>query len=132
MKKTITFITSIAGMILLGNFSMAQNTEPKYVVAQAWEQPKTASGRQPVITNVAYFNCKKYGSREAYVEHQLNTYYDSEFKRSRNTLSIRDVVVFVFDTRDKAEAKRRELIAKVNDGRWTPVLMERFSVLCEN
>lgn len=102
--------------------------KPMYYVCYATEQYNKGKS-YPVVSNVTYVNCN-YHTRVT-VEVQLFEYYNAFYSKSRNGGVLNGIMVFRYDTWDKAEKKRRELLAKFNT--LGEVLhIEKFSVLCND
>lgn len=109
--------------------SKKQFKEPKYIVAIAWEQAKSGGKNQPIVTNVFRFDCEtNYGL----VEGQLKTHYDAYYKSNRNTMYLKDELEFSYDNRADADKKRTELIAKFKNNGNDVLLIDRFSVKCDD
>jgi hypothetical protein len=122
----ITLLSILLTSFTVGNKSTSDE-EPMYYVSVAWETTAFVQG-DPVISNVAYADCKYHSTNM--VANQLTTYYNAYYKSSRKTSGINRIVSWHFDTKDKAEKKRRDLIASYNQ-KWEPLLVEKFSVLCD-
>ena len=135
MKKTIQFL-AVSLAVLLCSFIAAKKTstddDPKYYVATGWEVPTSSANKgQPVVSNVTYVNCKYHSPDK--VKLQLAEFYNAYYRKTRNALHLNPTVAWRFDTRDKAEKKRRELIVDFqNNGGWEPLLVEKFTVLCND
>lgn len=113
---------------------MAKTTEyVKYGFCVAREQAKSGAKNEPVVTNVFKFTCGTENYPKDYIIlGQFNTFYVAYYKTSRNTMHIKDEIKFMYDTWGEAEKKRNETIAKyVNNGN-NPLLIEKFSVQCED
>jgi hypothetical protein len=132
LKKTIRFAIIAIGILLLSGFTNhIIDDEPLYYVAIGWEEPSSTGDKtQPVVSNVVYVNCKYHSS--GMVVHQLFEYYNAYYKQSRNALHLKQRVAWSYNTKDKAEKKRRELIAGFTNQGWEPFLIYRFSVLCDD
>jgi hypothetical protein len=104
------------------------NAEPQYYVVVAYENGYTKAG-QPVVSNVVYANCNWHSG--LMVSNQFNTYYGANFSKSRGHTGLVRANTFSFNTRDQAEAERREIISRLNYD-WSPLLTTHFSVLCED
>lgn len=131
MRFLKTFCSIALLTILLTSFTSSHTSvsddEPMYYVTVAWETTAFVQG-DPIITNVAYVNCKYHSNGK--VANQLNTYYNAYYKNDRNTSGINRIVSWRYDTADKAEKKRRELLESYRQ-KWEPLLVEKFSVLCD-
>lgn len=106
-----------------------RNNEPQYYVVSAWEYGNQPSKAQPVISNVVYARCDYHSA--TMVTNQFQTYYKAYFAKQRDQIGLERQNAFAFDTRDQAEAKRRELIAS-KQSQWTSLLPINFSILCED
>jgi hypothetical protein len=100
---------------------------PKYHVALG--KVDIGGKTEIVVSNVVYVNCKKYHS-DIGVGIQFKEFYDAYFKKSRGSSSLGEVMSSGYDTYDKAEKRRRELISLWSDR--NPILITNFSFLCEN
>lgn len=107
------------------------NTEPLYYVVVAYENGYNKPG-QPVVSNVVYANCNFHN--DLMVSNQFNTYYGAYYSKSRGHTGLVRANTFSYDTRDKAEARRREIISNFNNRypNWSPLLTTHFSVLCDD
>lgn len=106
----------------------AVNDEPQYYVTLAWEVMDSNGLSQPLVTNVVYVDCEYHSDGK--VANQLVEYYNAYHRASRKSININRIVSWDYDTRDEAEKKRRELIARFNNQNWDTFLIEKFSVLC--
>lgn len=105
----------------------------RYGFCVAREQAKAGGKNQPVVTNVFKFTCGEENYPKEYIiEGQFNTYYEAYYKNNRNTMHIKDKLKFMYDSYNEAEKGRREQIAKYVNNSDDPLLMNRFSVLCDN
>ncbi|HEY8659333.1 MAG TPA: hypothetical protein VIL78_09865 [Hanamia sp.] len=134
MKASRLFLAIAFSAIIFSSFTSAKKTsdadEPMYYVSIAWEVMVSPGSTHPVITNVAYVNCEYHSTGK--VAYQLVEYYNAYYRSSRNSSGINRIVSWRYDTKDKAEKKRRELIAGYNNQNWEPLLIYKFSVLCDN
>lgn len=130
-KKAIT-----AGMmVVLFVVSVAFRTKdkkkiddkPRYCVVMGWEITNDATTSQPVISNVAYYDCRFYNSMHA--ENELSSFYKAYYGKNSGTFGLEKMTCFSFETRDAAIKKRRELIAQHND-QWNPLLINDFTITC--
>ncbi|HTE01016.1 MAG TPA: hypothetical protein VK668_17110 [Mucilaginibacter sp.] len=133
MKSHQLLIAVVCLLTLSSSFKTANKKlyDPKYYVATAKETFTDKSGY--VVTNVVYVACD-HDHTTTTVTNQLYTYYAAYYKKNRNSVSFGgrgDITAWAFDTRSAAESKRRELIAQYNDRKFDVLLIERFSVLCD-
>ncbi len=131
MKSLTLGIAAFWALMLLSSFTAIRNIEeePAYYISIAWEYDATGM-TQPIISNVVYAACKYHSA--SMVSNQLNTFYNAYYRSSRHTSGINRIVSWRYDTKDKAEKKRRELIAGYNNQNQEPLLIYKFSVLCDN
>ena len=132
MRKSLLYLTVAVCILFLSSYALKTTDQvPMYYVAVGWEESATGNkSPQPVVSNVVYVNCK-YHSTDMVVN-QLFEFYNAYYKISRNTLHLKQRIAWRFDTSDKAEKKRRELIAGYTNQGWDPLLIYRFSVLCDD
>ncbi|MEI9955272.1 MAG: hypothetical protein WDM90_02965 [Ferruginibacter sp.] len=135
MKKFTVVLTAITCILLLSNFTIHHANkklyDPKYYVAIGKENYSDGKKASYVVSNVVYVGCDNYHSTTT-VTNQLITYYDAYYKKNRGSVSFVDRIAWAFDTKSAAESKRRELIADYNNGKFDVLMMERFSVICDN
>ncbi len=128
----------ITGVLVVSIFTsstgfLAAKQEPiadvKYIVAVGWEQAKPGGKNQPLVTNVFHFECEtNYGI----VESQLKEHYNAYYKSNRGTMYMKDEIEFSYDSRAEAEIKRTQMIAKYKNNGNDVLLIDKFSVACED
>ena len=137
MKKALAIVTILFVTILSTGLKPAENhnnaIEYRYYVVQGWEV-STATGErvtQPLITNITYVDCTYHGATKT--ELALQDYYKAYYIKKRKADWIDNLLAWKFDSRDKAEQKRREIIAEYNkDDKYVLLYVNNFSVLCDN
>ena len=102
--------------------------KPYYCVVIGWEQSSSVKG-QPVISNVASFDCRFYF--DVHVSNELQTFYQAYYAKNRGTIALELMTVYHFETSDGAVRKRRELVAEYNNN-WTPLLINDFTITCDD
>ena len=84
----------------------------------------------PFVTNVVRLTCKR--NSDTMVRNQFSDFYNAFVKRKSGYNYLSDgVSALGFDTYDKAEQRRRELIADYNKD-WDTYLIRDFSVMCDD
>lgn len=136
--KLIIAFSAFFLITLLGPQELrAQKT--KYYVVCGWLKMYNKPGEnRPFVTNVVQVSCKYHDS--TMVINQLDDFFLAFVKKKSGFDYISDNVAFFEDTYDKAEKKRRELIADYNDGyilngrriEQDAYLIHNFSVLCDD
>lgn len=137
MKKALSIVTLLLVTVLSTGLKPAENhtnaIEYRYYVVQGWEV-STATGErvtQPLVTNITYVDCKYHSASKT--ELALQDYYKAYYLKQRKADWIDNLLAWKFDTRDKAEQKRREIIAEYNKNDTYKLLyVNNFSVLCED
>ena len=137
MKKALAIVTLLFVTILSTGLKPAENhtntIEYRYYVVQGWEV-STATGErvtQPLVTNITYVDCKYHSASKT--ELALQDYYKAYYIKKRKADWIDTLIAWKFDTRDKAEQKRREIIAEYNkDDYYQLLYVNNFSVLCDD
>jgi hypothetical protein len=117
-------------MILSGSAFVSKNNlkdKPQYCVAVGWEYMSNAEDTQPVISNIAHYDCTIINTM--HVENELSSYYGAHYKKSRGSFGLKKTVAFCYDTKDQSIRKRRELFAEYNRD-WNPLIIENFSIMC--
>ena len=140
MKKPFLFFVAAIIFLLTNSFIYNRihdfTLDERYKVVSAIEYSKTGKPLNPIVTNVVYVDCKYHF--DAQVSLELRDFYDAYYKADRNGNTIGTQTVFSFDTRDKAEKRRRELIADaakraaLGSLSWKPLLIQHFKVLCDD
>lgn len=132
IKKAMTAGMIVVIFIISAAFSTKEkkeiNDKPSYCVVIGWEYTGKDSGGQPVISNVAYYNCRFYNSMHA--ENELNSYYSADYAKNRGTYGLGNMSCSRFETRDEAIRERRKLIEEYND-QWNPLLIDGFTITCD-
>lgn len=137
MKKTFQLLTLLIACTMVISFkplkSNSATAEYRYYVVQGWEV-STATGTretQPLVTNVVYVDCKNHSASRT--ELCLQDYYKAYYLKNRKADWIDNLIAWKFDTKDKAEQKRREIIAEYNnDSNYKLLYINNFSVLCND
>jgi hypothetical protein len=132
IKKAITAAAVVIMLIVSSAFitkdKKSLKDKPQYCVAVGWEYMDNDLDSQPVISNVAYYDCRFYN--EMHVTNELNSYYSAYYAKNRGSRGLKQIVAFSYDTRDAAIRKRRELIAEYND-QWNPLLIDGYTITCD-
>ena len=112
---------------------MANTTEyVKYGFCVAREQAKSGGKNEPVVSNVFKFSCgTEHYPKDYIILGQFKTYYDAYYKKTRNSMHIKDDLKFMYDSWDEAEKERLKRIAKYVNNGDQPLLIEKFSVMCD-
>jgi hypothetical protein len=133
MKTKLIFIM---GAIFICTFIGAQELKAqekttKYYVVTSWVEYYNGKEKRPIVTNVVKVVCKY--QFESSVSNQFSNFFDAEHKkRSGGFLNHAHGLVFTFDTYEKAEKRRRELIADYNNDDWYPYLVKDFTFMCDD
>lgn len=146
MRKNISFLAHIAfAFVLLCSYKVPElliqqqdtaltnivnSAEDRYKVVSAFEHDKVGKFTGKVVSNVVYVNCRLHF--DSHIKNEFSDYYNAEFQKYRNSSTVGNMTVFSYDTRDKAEKKRRELIKENNDWGYSTLTMEKFRVLCDD
>lgn len=132
MKNRILLAVTLITGLFLSSFKTTSkelmDDAPKYYVTLAWETG-AFNTTGPLITNVTYVNCKFHSDKK--VANDLVEYYNTYYLKERKTSSINGILSWRYDTYDQAEKKRRELLSGYK-AKWDVLLIEKFSVLCNN
>ena len=127
MKKFF-FIGTLTLLILGGLRGEISAQQTKYYVVCGRVEGAGGASRA-YVTNVTRFTCR-YQSNTT-VETQFYDFYHAFVKGRSGFNVIRQTLVWSFDTYDKAEIKRRELVADYN--RLEPAwLIVNFRALCDD
>jgi len=128
MKKT--GLLSVLALLMVGGVCQhATAQQTKYWVVCGWME-KSGEDSRPYVTNVVSVSCN-YQS-ESMVKTQFYDFFNAFVaKRSGYDSASKNCLAWSFDTYDKAELKRRELIADYNK-RWNTYLINSYSVLCRD
>lgn len=135
MKKLSTLVIVAAVLLIAQSFLANKPDKPKtddvkYVYCLAWQQAKAGGKNQPVVSNVFRFECD---NRDYIILNEFHDYYDAYFKSSSYTgLQVKSDLKFMYSSRSEAETGRTQAIAKYRNNGNTPLLMEKFSVECED
>ena len=121
-------IMFIASSAFITNEKNKTEDKPYYCVVIGWERSSSVKG-QPVISNVAYFDCRFYF--DVHVSNELQTFYQAYYAKNRGTIGLELMTVYHFETRDQAIRKRRELVAEYNNN-WNPLLITDFTITCDD
>jgi spermidine/putrescine-binding protein len=127
--KHLKFLAVAAVLFGCTMFANTAQAQTKYYVVSGWLKNYDTSENRPVVSNVVRVSCG-YQS-ESMVKVQFNDFWKSFYKRTGYTFDFGRGIVWVCETADKAEAKRRELIADFNN-KWDTFIIKDFSVTCDD
>lgn len=124
---SVLFLSALFGMQEL---KAQKKVQTKYYVVSGWLENGATEERRPFVANVVSVSCEN--QSVFMVKNQFFDFYKAFVAKKHKGFNVTNQnYTYDTDTREKAEKKRREMIAKYNED-WDTCLINDFSVLCED